>query len=170
MGARSKKNVLKPDILSINYGICTHTGQRQHNQDEVLVTSAPATLNGYGRLFAVADGMGGHPGGGLASPMACDCLNDFYERHLREKGKQKPTDIRRRIAEAIIRVDRTIRLQGLRDRRLEDMGTTLAEKTIAADAATELVHRALKGGARDNITAVVAKSHMVGNSCRNTKP
>jgi hypothetical protein len=46
MGDVTKKKVIESDILSIDYGLCTHIGRAQHNQDAVLVTSGPATLNG----------------------------------------------------------------------------------------------------------------------------
>jgi serine/threonine protein phosphatase PrpC len=92
----------------------------------VLVPSAAGTLNGYGKLFAVADGMGGHPGGGIASQMAYDRLSDIHERDIQNKGIQQPADISRRLVEAVIRIDRAIRLYGLGDCRLEDMGTILS--------------------------------------------
>lgn len=126
MDAPTRKKAEETDILSFDYGLCTHIGKRQHNQDEVLVPSAPGTLIGYGKLFAVADGMGGHPGGGIASRMACDRLSDFYERSILKEGRQKPADISRGLVEAVIRTDRAIRLQGHSGYKLQDMGTTLS--------------------------------------------
>jgi protein phosphatase len=126
MDAPTKKKAEETDILSFDYGLCTHIGKRQHNQDEVLVPSAPGTLIGYGKLFAVADGMGGHPGGGIASRMACDRLSDYYERSILKEGRQKPADISRSLVEAVIRTDRAIRLQGHSGYKLQDMGTTLS--------------------------------------------
>jgi protein phosphatase len=126
MEAPTKKRAVETDILSIDYGLCTHIGERRHNQDEVLVPSAPGALNGNMKLFAFADGMGGHPGGGIASRMACDRLSDFDKRYIRNKGIQKPADISRRLVEVVLRTDRAIRLQGLGNYDLEDMGTTLS--------------------------------------------
>jgi protein phosphatase len=70
--------------------------------------------------------MGGHPGGGIASRMACDRLSDFDKRYIRNKGILKPTDISRHLVEVVFRTDRAIRLQGLGNYDLEDMGTTLS--------------------------------------------
>ena len=151
MGAPARKLAVESGILSIDYGLCTHIGQRQHNQDEVLVSSAPGTLNGNGHLFAVADGMGGHPGGGLASRMACDRLNYFYERNIRNKGKQIPADVGRNLVEAVIRADRSIRLQGLKDNKLQDMGTTLSciilagSHSVIAHVGDSRIYRLRKG-------------------------
>jgi protein phosphatase len=126
MKAPTKRRAVETDILSIDYGVYTHIGKREHNQDEVLVPSAPMALNGNMKLFAVADGMGGHPGGGIASRIACDRLSDFDKRYIRDKGIQTPADISRRLVEVVLRTDRAIRLQGLGNYDLEDMGTTLS--------------------------------------------
>ena len=58
-----RKKVMKQNSYAIDYGYSSHIGQRQQNQDAIRVTSEPVFLQGKGRLFAVADGMGGHPGG-----------------------------------------------------------------------------------------------------------
>lgn len=50
----------------ITFGSCTHVGCiRDHNEDNLLVSSP---------LFAVADGMGGHEGGEIASEIAVQIL------------------------------------------------------------------------------------------------
>ena len=126
MSEPKSERVLNPDPYSIEYGVSTHIGRRHYNQDAVRVTTAQMPLNGKGRLFAVADGMGGHPGGSLASRLACDGLDNYYEKKIKEQAKRNPTDISRHLAEVFIRIDRCIRLHGLIDSGLEDMGTTLS--------------------------------------------
>lgn len=134
---------------SIDYGLSSHIGQRPYNQDAVRVPTAPMPLNGKGSLFAVADGMGGHPGGDLASHLACDGLNNYYDKKIKEKRNQ--ADISRHLAETIIRIDRWIRLQGLRDRKLEDMGTTLSclvitnTHSVIAHVGDSRIYRLRKG-------------------------
>jgi serine/threonine protein phosphatase PrpC len=61
---------LMPDAR-VCFGVCSHIGQRRRNEDSVRVPAAAGPLSAKGSLFAVADGMGGHSGGGLASRMAC---------------------------------------------------------------------------------------------------
>jgi serine/threonine protein phosphatase PrpC len=126
-----RKKVMKPGSNSIDYGVFSDIGQRQQNQDAVKVTSGPVSLSGKGRLFAVADGMGGHLGGSLASRSACKGLNDYYEKELNEKGIIESIEISRHLGEVILRIDRDLRRQGLRDRTLEDMGTTLSCLVVA---------------------------------------
>jgi len=148
---QKRKNVRKSDPFSIDVGVSSHIGRRPYNQDTVRVTTTPIPLNGKGSLFAVADGMGGHPGGDLASHMACDGLNNYYEPRIKEKGKRNPADISRHLVKAIIRIDRLIRLQGLRDRKLEDMGTTLSclvitnTHSIIAHVGDSRIYRLRKG-------------------------
>ncbi len=151
MGVLKSERVRNPDSFSIDVGVSSHIGRRPYNQDAVRMTTTPMPLNGKGSLFAVADGMGGHPGGDLASHMACDGLNSYYEPKIKEKEKRNPADISRYLVEAIIRIDRWIRLQGLRDRKLEDMGTTLSclvitnTHSVIAHVGDSRIYRLRKG-------------------------
>jgi serine/threonine protein phosphatase PrpC len=125
--------------LKIDYGYSSHIGQRQQNQDALRVSSEPASLNGKGRLFAVADGMGGHPGGGVASRLACSGLSEYYKKKINQQGAFRPSDLSRHLAEVVIRLDRHIRLEGLRDSKLEDMGTTLS-CLVVTDTSSIVAH------------------------------
>ena len=144
-----KVELPQASIFSIDYGLSSHIGQRSYNQDAVLVTTAPMPLNGKGSLFAVADGMGGHPGGDYASRMACDGLNSYYEPKIKEKRNQ--AEISRHLTEGIIRIDRWIRLKGLKNRKLEDMGTTLSclvitnTHSVIAHVGDSRIYRLRKG-------------------------
>ena len=58
----------------------THVGrQRQHNEDAFLVEDEA-------RLFLVADGMGGHAAGEIASRIAVDSISEFILHTKEDDG------------------------------------------------------------------------------------
>jgi len=62
-----------PNVTVLRSGSATDTGLvRRTNQDQLLVAKP---------LFAVADGMGGHVGGEVASQLAVDALRDAFIGH-----------------------------------------------------------------------------------------
>jgi len=69
--------------LQIRHAYLTDKGIRPINQDFVQVMSEAENRAGYdvehcGALFAVADGVGGHQAGEIASRMACEGLAPYY--------------------------------------------------------------------------------------------
>ena len=51
---------------------------RKKNEDSYLIVDFPKNAHaahGHGMIFAVADGLGGHPAGDVASDMACKGRN-----------------------------------------------------------------------------------------------
>ncbi len=55
--------------------------RRKRNEDEFIVIDKPKKgldIVKLGRMFAVADGMGGHPAGDMASKLACEGLKKSY--------------------------------------------------------------------------------------------
>ncbi len=62
----------------------THRGLvRLHNEDALCVLSKESC-----RVFAVADGLGGHRGGGIASEMTIDTIKNEFEK-WNGKGKER---------------------------------------------------------------------------------
>jgi PPM family protein phosphatase len=90
---------------------------RQRNEDSFLV-EAP--------LFAVADGMGGHRGGDVASAMTLETLGDG---RLPEHG---PLD---EVEERILRANRLVLERGEAERTLRGMGTTVTALVTEGDKA-----------------------------------
>ena len=87
---------------------------RPENQDSILVD------NEHG-LFVVADGMGGHQGGAVASKMAVQIL---AESLLTRSGPVQPAN-RNDIQSACLRANRAIYTKGQKNITLRGMGTTL---------------------------------------------
>lgn len=114
------------------YGL-THVGrQRQHNEDSFLVESDA-------RLFLVADGMGGHAAGEIASRIAVDSISEFilntkeddgtwphaYDEHYKRSTNKLM---------AAVRLANTRVLEAMRkDARLRGMGTTIVACFADAD-------------------------------------
>jgi serine/threonine protein phosphatase PrpC len=110
----------------VQYGACSHIGQRRFNEDSVRVPFGVKPSNSTGWLFAVADGMGGHRGGGLASRLACQELEAYYQRLPPEPRSLIPPLLSRILMETVFRIDRSIRWHGLGAGGMAEMGTTLS--------------------------------------------
>src|SRR5207244_1825984 len=111
----------------------THVGrQRQHNEDSFLVEDKA-------RLYLVADGMGGHAAGEIASRIAVDSISEFilhskeddgtwphaYDEHYRRSTNKLM---------AAVRMANTQVLEAMRkDARLRGMGTTVVACLADAD-------------------------------------
>jgi len=107
----------------------SHIGQvRQRNEDAMgyFEPAEPQVLDGKGSLFIVADGMGGHRGGEIASQLAVDTILEAYYASG-ESDPAKALDFAfRKANEAIIEKSRN-------DVSLYGMGTTCTALVVRED-------------------------------------
>ena len=146
---RRERGDVLPDLdISVN----TNIGfGRADNQDATWMApaTAPAALRRMGRLVAVADGMGGHKGGAIASRLACNALRDYYKR--RPGLSETPVDLCRHLCELVYRIDLSVRWNAHIHPALEDMGTTLSclvltpRSTLIAHVGDSRIYRLRRG-------------------------
>jgi serine/threonine protein phosphatase PrpC len=89
-------------------------------------------------IAVLADGMGGHPGGDVASRIAAETTVSSLRHLLPPDGFPDPESaaeqLGRAMAESVLWAHRAVRAEGAREPALEGMGTTLT--ALVADAAT----------------------------------
>lgn len=122
---------LKSMQLLFTYAGATDVGRkREHNEDAYLLHTTNQ-VSGTGAQFmlaAVADGMGGHASGEVASSLALDLLRQQLAIALLPP-RSKPVDTSRlgdQIASVIPAIDRALKERASLEPALEGMGTTLA--------------------------------------------
>jgi protein phosphatase len=119
--------------MKIRYAAKTDVGmKRTHNEDYFALIEEE-------QLFIVADGMGGHASGEVASKMAADTLGEFYQR-TKDEDATWPYKMDRQLSYVENRLVCGIKLANWRifeaatkDPRLKGMGTTLVSCLVNAD-------------------------------------
>ena len=116
---------------SLEVAALTDVGSvRQYNEDSLVVDA------GRG-IVAIADGMGGHRAGEVASRMAADLLlTGLAQAADRFRPHAQPSGPAQAITECIKRANRTIFEAGRADPRYRGMGTTLALALFYDDEVT----------------------------------
>ena len=105
--------------MKVRVGATTDIGQvREGNEDSYLVVEP---------LYAVADGMGGHRGGEVASSLALETVQGMFERR---EGS---------LAEQVAGANRAVFDRSQNDRRVSGMGTTLTAAQVDGNR-VHLVH------------------------------
>lgn len=101
--------------MRVEVGVATDIGQvREGNEDSYLV-DAP--------LYAIADGMGGHRGGEVASSLALETIESMFRAGDGSLGDQ--------VREA----NRTVHERSLQDQQVSGMGTTVTAVVVEAGTA-----------------------------------
>ena len=106
--------------------------QREHNEDCFLI------LEKHG-LFVVADGMGGHQAGDVASKMAADAMASFFETTENDDATwpfpfdPKLSAEENRLQASIMTANKQIFNASISDRSVHGMGTTVVGIVCSAD-------------------------------------
>ncbi len=141
-----------PDFSRFETHAASDIGRvRAENQDCCGVIYSPA-----GVLLAVCDGMGGHEGGGIASKLAMEALQNGFKEFL-------SGNLARDLESAVYEAGRTVRSAARESHRLRSMGTTCVAALIGADNSAHIANvgdsRAylLRGG----VAAQITRDHTV---------
>lgn len=89
---------------------------RDHNEDNLFVDAKQG-------LFMIADGMGGHQGGEVASRMALEILSEFMKDKIPLPSDKK--DVYKIFIDALSMTNERIRVKAESDMSLKGMGTTV---------------------------------------------
>ncbi|HEX9024271.1 MAG TPA: protein phosphatase 2C domain-containing protein [Geobacteraceae bacterium] len=98
---------------------------RENNEDSILSDPRQG-------IFLLADGMGGHEGGEVASALAVEAAHAFLLDRL---GDVSAEGLPRLLAEALAAAHAAVSKRGLREARLAGMGTTLEIMVVREERA-----------------------------------
>jgi len=119
--------------VAFEVGCKTHIGfGRQANEDAFWLPPDAFDRGRAAYLMAVADGMGGHNGGGIASRFACVALNGWYYKLAQSNGKLNPEKLCRELTDSIFKIDRRLRFKARKTEDMQDMGTPLSCLVLTA--------------------------------------
>jgi protein phosphatase len=130
-GAWMVSEILMSILKGIRYFALTDIGlKRSQNEDAYAVYQGAS--NTKGALFVLADGIGGHACGDIASQLACGGMSAFFDGF---GGKLSAEECVARLEKLVHSTDDSIRDQGEKDPACTDMGTTLSGLLVTEDFA-----------------------------------
>jgi protein phosphatase len=158
--------------MKIRYAAKTDVGmKRTHNEDYYTFIKDE-------NLFIVADGMGGHASGEVASKLAADTLVEFYHRTADEdvtwpyKMDRQLSYIENRLVCGIKLANWRVYEAATKDPRFKGMGTTIVSCLVAGDKA----YFAHVGDSRaylikpDGVIRQVTRDHSLLEDYKEAKP
>ena len=104
----------------------TDTGKKR-NMNQDFVYASEQRVGAIPNLFIVADGMGGHNAGDLASRLAVETMVD----HIGNSGKKRTLTI---LSEAVDAANRSVYARSLTDKSLTGMGTTVVACCVEGES------------------------------------
>jgi len=112
-------------VIRATAGASTHVGQvRDGNEDSFVAVDG---------LYFVADGMGGHSAGEIASAIAVATLRELHE------NSDHPLDTAEAVVEAVATANRAIFAEALADPSKSGMGTTLTGIVVTRPESDQIV-------------------------------
>jgi len=138
-------------VKSVVFGLSDIGRRRENNQDSFLV-------NPEMRVYAVADGMGGHAAGEVASRIAIDALADQLNGDAFEQGSLSTVEAAEKLVAAVLEGNRRICESVAENAEYRGMGTTMVTIVTVGDRAVighvgdSRAYR-LRGGALERLTA-----------------
>ncbi len=158
--------------MKIRYAAKTDVGmKRTHNEDYFSLIEDE-------QLFIVADGMGGHASGEVASKMAAETISEFYQRTREDEEVTWPYKMDRSLSYVENRLVCSIKLANLRifetscrDIRYKGMGTTIVSTLVVGDkiyvghVGDSRVYRVRDGG-----IAQLTRDHSLLEDYKEAKP
>ncbi|MFO0757089.1 MAG: PP2C family serine/threonine-protein phosphatase [Byssovorax sp.] len=162
----------RPRIRPIVAGLSDVGRQRKHNEDHVLIKPEQ-------RLFAVADGMGGHNAGDVASKLTTTSLGNFFEAtaggdtpiELPDEYKDLPPAARRLVA-GVRKANLDVFVISNTIQQHHGMGSTIVATHFGEDG---LMHIAHVGDSRcyrirDGAIKQLTRDHSLINDALELKP
>ena len=103
--------------------------KRSSNQDNLFYAMPKMSPIPSHAIIVVADGMGGHAGGEIASELALTSLKKYLKTNF-QKDQNKPPQLRNIVAESVSQANATVHEKGQKTPKLKGMGTTLTAALI----------------------------------------
>ncbi|MDQ3809309.1 MAG: Stp1/IreP family PP2C-type Ser/Thr phosphatase, partial [Chloroflexota bacterium] len=118
-------------VTRLDYGAATDVGRVREANEDAMLTLEPT--DGH-LLVAVADGMGGHKAGEVASALAVEALR------MTITTADSSADAEELLARAVQQANRSIWEAAARDSDKEGMGTTLVCALVAGDGSAAIAN------------------------------